>query len=81
MLWYIAAQISIIFICLPVEKFWTLTLPGRCLDFNSYFLTIGIVETTIDVVILTLPIRMISTLQLSPRDKMILSAIFLLGGL
>ena len=79
--WYLAVELVDIFICWPVERFWTPLLPGRCLDFNAFFLALGITETIIDTAILVLPIRMISTLRLPRRDRIVLSGIFLLGGL
>ena len=70
-----------IFICVPVEKVWNPTIPGRCNNFDIEFLVVEIIEVLVDVVLLLLPIHMVSTLQLSNRNKVILSMIFLLGGM
>jgi len=41
----------------------------------------GALEVVIDTIILVLPVRMVLGLQLSPKRKILLLFIFLLGGL
>ena len=67
--------------CIPVAKFWDPTIAGTCINFNIFFLVNSIIETILDFVILVLPIPMILGLQLSRHNKVVLSGIFLLGGL
>ena len=80
-LWWLAATLANIFSCMPVELMWDLSLKGRCFNFNIFWFSIGIIETVIDIIILILPIKMITGLQMSRRKKIVLSGIFLLGGL
>ena len=56
-------------------------MPGHCNNFDIEYLVLAIIEVLVDVVLLVLPIHMVSTLQLSRYNKIILSMIFLLGGL
>ena len=67
--------------CIPVAKFWDPTIAGTCINFNIFFLVNSIIETILDFVILVLPVPMILGLQLSRHNKVVLSGIFLLGGL
>ena len=67
--------------CLPPEKFWNRETPGVCINYDIFALASGICEIVIDTAILCLPVRMISSIQLSRRNKIVLSSIFLLGGL
>lgn len=80
-LWWLAATIANIFSCMPIELLWDLSLDGRCFNFNIFWLSMGVVETIIDILILFLPIKMVMGLQLSRRNKIVLSGVFLLGGL
>lgn len=80
-LWFLAVELATIMTCLPPEKFWNRETPGTCLNFNVFTLAYSICEIIIDTVILCLPLGMISTLHLSRRNKILLSGIFLLGGL
>lgn len=80
MAFFFASVFVGIFICVPVEKFWNPTMPGHCNNFDVEYLVLEIIEVLVDVVLLVLPIHMVSTLQLSRQNKIILSMIFLLGG-
>lgn len=80
-LWWTAATVADIFSCMPVQLLWDLSLEGRCFDFNIFWFSMGVLETIIDIIILVLPIKMVLALQLSKRNKIVLSGIFLLGGL
>ena len=80
-LWWLAATLANIFSCRPAELLWDLSLEGRCFNFNLFWFSIGIIETIIDIIILLLPIKMVMGLQMSRRNKIVLSLVFLLGGL
>ena len=80
-IWFLGAGLTDILVCLPVQSFWNPTVKGHCLNFDLYFLVIGIIETVIDLFILILPVPVISTIRLPPRSKIMLYGIFLLGGL
>lgn len=79
--WFIGVQIANLCICLPIDIFWHRMEPGRCLNFNLFYLIAGITETVIDAAILALPIRAVFTVQIALKTKLLVSGIFLLGGL
>ncbi|TGJ78427.1 hypothetical protein E0Z10_g10337 [Xylaria hypoxylon] len=78
--WFISAFVVGLVYCVPLDKFWHPFKPGRCLNFNLFYLLIGVFETLIDIAILILPVRATFTVQLPLKTKLLVSSIFLLGG-
>ncbi|GAW10787.1 hypothetical protein ANO14919_001220 [Xylariales sp. No.14919] len=80
--WWIGGTIAILTSCIPLEGVWTKGLADStyCFNLNIFWLVIGIIETVLDMLILTLPLQGLAKLELTPRRKLTLSAIFLLGG-
>jgi hypothetical protein len=56
-------------------------IKSKCGDLPTYFMGVSISNMLIDVIVLCLPIRMVLTLHLPTRKKMVVSGIFLVGGL
>jgi hypothetical protein len=78
--WFIAGSVANVCICIPVDRFWHRTKPGRCLNFNLFFLVNGIFEVVIDSAILAIPIFATHSVQMARRTKLAVSCIFLVGG-
>ena len=81
--WWLSCTIATLLNCIPLEWGWINALddPRYCFNFNIFWMASGVCEIIIDVIVLTLPIRAIIRLQLSPRKKATVACIFLLGGL
>ncbi|KAI1418547.1 hypothetical protein F5Y13DRAFT_184189 [Hypoxylon sp. FL1857] len=79
--WYVATEVVAICYCIPIDPLWHPTETGRCPNIGLFYLIAGIVETMIDVAILALPIRAVFTVRLALKTKLMVSGIFLLGGL
>ena len=77
----LVAEVGALLSCRPVTKFWSRLEPGYCFNFDTCYLAIQATDVLIDTIILALPIRMVSKLQLSRTDKATTLGIFLLGGL
>ena len=77
----IAAEVAALLSCRPVTKFWSRLEPGYCFNFDTYYVAVQVIDVVIDTIILALPVRMVSKLQLSRTDKATILGIFLLGGL
>lgn len=77
----VASTLVSIFSCNPVEGFWDLTIPSKCIDTRMFFIGSSVPNITSDVVILMLPMRKIWHLQMQFKQKLIVSGLFLLGGL
>ena len=67
--------------CLPVESQWNPLVPGKCYELQKVNIAIGILNSVIDIMIVTMPIRVIKDLHLPSKQKMILCFVFLLGSL
>lgn len=78
---WLTAELGIILQCTPQKFLWDKLIQGHCMNFDVFFLVIGLVDLLLDISILCLPLRMIPSLKLPVRHKINLSLIFLLGGL
>lgn len=76
LIWWVAIILGSTFSC-----FWQSALVPHCIDFNIYYVVGCVAELIIDILILCLPLREISGLHVSLRDKVILFLTFLVGGL
>ncbi|KAI0544081.1 hypothetical protein F4679DRAFT_591867 [Xylaria curta] len=83
--WIIAIEIVNFLQCIPLHAFWHVELQAlpetKCLDFILFFLGNSSVNTVVDFVTLTLPIREILKLKLPRSKKIAICGIFLLGGI
>lgn len=81
-LWWAAGTLVEIFNISPIPSYWNPNIPGRFLiNYDDFWLSAMVTELVIEVIILGLPFSQIVTLQLCRRRKILLSVIFLLGGL
>lgn len=71
---------SAIFACIPVSYFWNSNIDGHCLDrFAVWFANAGINIAT-DIATVVLPLPIVKSLNLPPRQKYALMGVFALGG-
>lgn len=54
---------------------------GTCLDINSIFLSLTILNLVADILVLVVPIPEILALQMSKKKKIAVCGVMLLGGL
>lgn len=71
------------FVCKPVSHFWTqfLGTTGQCIDINTAFMVLTVVNMVNDIVVLMVPIPEILQLQMSKNKKLAVCGVMLLGGL
>lgn len=69
--------------CIPLEWTWRNAHadPRYCINYNMFWMGIGVAEAVLDLYILSLPLFMVSTLRLEKGRKWGVAGIFLLGGL
>lgn len=85
--WGAAVLLVSIFQCIPVPRFWNPTLPGYCIDGQTFFWGNAISNLLLDVIILATPLFLLwggNTLDESTmlvRTRLVVSGLFLLGGL
>ncbi|KAI1398983.1 hypothetical protein F4819DRAFT_466757 [Hypoxylon fuscum] len=70
------------FVCKPVSHFWTqfLGTTGQCIDINTAFMVLTVVNMVNDIVVLMVPIPEILQLQMSKNKKLAVCGVMLLGG-
>lgn len=70
-----------IFLCSPRRKIWSPDEPGHCLNAKDLYLAAGVFNFLSDIAMLSVPIFLIWSLQMSFRRKVGVSAIFCTGTL
>lgn len=82
-MFWVAIVLADIFTCIPFKYSWIdSTSPAPyCANFNLFWFSTGIIETVLDVVIISLPVGMVAKLHLSMRKRIGLGGVFLLGAL
>ncbi|KAI5921031.1 hypothetical protein F4810DRAFT_679833 [Camillea tinctor] len=78
-LFYSAGIIALDLTCIPFEKTWDRTLPGRCIDSKGLDITSATISFLIDLAILCLPQQKIWNLHLSFEKKIGVAAVFAVG--
>lgn len=79
MLWVVGMNLTVIFQCTPIRKFWEPHVPGHCIDLWKFLLAQAIPNIFTDLVILLLPLPPLWNLQVPSSQKAALFGIFLLG--
>ncbi|RAH78045.1 hypothetical protein BO86DRAFT_369470 [Aspergillus japonicus CBS 114.51] len=78
----IALTVVLIFPCDPIEKNWNpLILEGSCIDRNGAYLATAATNTASDIILLLIPIRVISKLQMPLMEKLGAFLMFGIGSL
>jgi large subunit ribosomal protein L36e len=81
LLFYIANVPIEIWPCIPRQKLWKPSIPGRCLNNERVFVAGGAINVVSDFAIMLLPVLLISRLQMPLKKKIGVSAIFATGFL
>ncbi|KAH6606110.1 integral membrane [Trichoderma cornu-damae] len=78
--WSIGAVGATIFQCIPIEGAWDKRVAAKCINSDMFWVAYAVMNILTDVMVLALPIPPIVTLQLSTRTKLMLCALFTMGG-
>ncbi|VUC26681.1 unnamed protein product [Clonostachys rosea] len=79
--WFITFILLIIFQCKPINTLWTHPLETElCISTPIVLLTVEITNLVIDIIILSIPVYIISSLRLSTFKKWSILGLFLLGA-
>lgn len=76
-----ATCVAGVFQCLPIDKAWYKSKKGHCYNLVDAWYTNAVFSIVTDIVILLLPMHMVYKLQMDRRRKLLLYAMFGLGGL
>ncbi|PNY18832.1 Uncharacterized protein TCAP_07485 [Tolypocladium capitatum] len=70
-----------VFRCRPVAAAWNLPMmPGQCIENLAPMMVLSVADIIIDVVILCLPIPVMVSLSIQPRQKVMLTLLLATGG-
>lgn len=77
--WGITLSFLLPMVCMPVAAFWDPNVEGVCLDNATIWYVMAGVNVVTDFTIFTMPIPVISSLQLPKKQKAMLLIVFTLG--
>ncbi|KAI1501875.1 hypothetical protein F5X99DRAFT_381318 [Biscogniauxia marginata] len=80
--WWVGCTVATLTNCIPLEWSWLNSLadPRYCFNYNIFWMASGACEIFLDVLILALPAAVVVRMCLSPKQKLTVVGIFLLGG-
>jgi hypothetical protein len=79
--YFIQAIITAIWTCVPIDGFWSLNKPARCISKEFLWFFNASFNIFTDILIITLPMPALSSLRLPLKQKIGIIMIFALGGL
>lgn len=80
--WGVETSLVGIFSCTPVRAAWDVSVTERtCINMPAFFIANSTAHVLIDITILALPVRKVWGLKMSIQNKVVVSFMFLLGGL
>lgn len=79
----VAGMLGTVLQCVPLSDLWKPPSknPPVCIHFGAIVLTVGAINIVTDIIILSLPIPLVWSLQMSRSHKWQVVAVFSLGGL
>ncbi|KAI9886879.1 MAG: hypothetical protein M1823_001315 [Watsoniomyces obsoletus] len=69
-----------IFQCTPIPHMWDKSIEGHCINTPIFLLLGAVFNIVSDIVIVLLPLPIVWNLQVTRRQKIALTSVFLLGG-
>lgn len=76
---FVAVEIATIFQCTPISRIWTTSEGAQCLNRRSLVFAFGSLNICFDIIILSLPIPLLLTLDIQMYKKIGIIGIFLTG--
>ena len=70
---------SSVFTCVPVEAYWLIGMPGRCLNKTGLTFANAAVNIVTDLVLIVVPAPLLWRLQIPRKQKIILMCLFGVG--
>ncbi|KAK2000705.1 integral membrane protein [Colletotrichum falcatum] len=75
----IAQVVSVSFVCIPLRSLWDATVPGHCFKRLPWWYAGSSISLVTDVMIVVMPMPLLRTIRLPPRQKVVLMGTFALG--
>ncbi|KAG2417078.1 hypothetical protein HFD88_008296 [Aspergillus terreus] len=80
-LWMLAIWIVGALQCIPVRKFWDRSVEGACMDPVPFYYGMQIPNIITDLIVLAMPMKTVWALPISTNQRLLLSGVFIVGGL
>ena len=80
-LYTIVQIICVVVHCIPFKALWDPTIPGHCVNVDDVIVVCSAFNIATDVAILIMPLPELWNLQITTRQKLQITFLFLLGGL
>ncbi|KAJ5291074.1 hypothetical protein N7478_000325 [Penicillium angulare] len=80
-LWTVSILVANTLSCIPIKKSWDMSIDGSCIDMASFYYGMQIPNIVSDLIILVMPIKVVVGLPIAKTQKLLLSCVFLVGGL
>lgn len=80
-LWAVSIMVAATLNCIPINKFWDHTVEGSCINAAHFYYGMQIPNIISDFIILVMPIKVVIGLPIAKSQKLLLSGVFLVGGL
>ncbi|PVI05356.1 hypothetical protein DM02DRAFT_584324 [Periconia macrospinosa] len=77
--WNVATIIAGLTLCRPFARNWNRTIPGSCGSPSKLYTSIMVINMTIDVILLGLPLPYLFSLQMPLRRKIVASGMMTIG--
>ena len=79
---YTLVQIACVIVhCIPFTALWDPTVPAHCVNVDEVILVCGVLNFTTDLAILIMPMPELWKLNITRKQKLQVTFLFLLGGL
>lgn len=80
--WFVASEALSLALCTPVAYTWDRSIKGgKCIGVSPVKIISGAVNVAIDAFTVTLPIHEVVKLNMSRKKKLLVSGVFLIGGM
>ena len=79
--WGVGVLVCAIYPCNPIHGFWDFTVVSKCINPKTFYIGTSIPNILTDVAILCLPITQVWQLQMSNKQKVVVSTMFMMGSL
>ncbi|KAJ5591820.1 uncharacterized protein N7459_002189 [Penicillium hispanicum] len=80
-IWTVAIIVTGALQCIPINKYWDSSIQGSCMDTAKFYYGQQIPNILTDLVILLMPLKVVWGLPIGKSQKLLLSGVFLVGGL
>jgi hypothetical protein len=81
LIYFFVAMGFLLFACSPMQGSWRPWTPSKCIHFKVFWISMAAFNIVLDIALLVLPQLSLWKLQLSRQKRVMISMIFVLGGL